>query len=499
MKLKFLRSLLHLRRGEFAHALAVAGQEKAVSSSWAALAYYRLGMYETVIRLPLEWTANLNVVSVTVSLAACGEHEKARAVLQKMRWRWTPARLRVFLSDALAPFMPVEALQLLESVARNAPASLHAALLLRNQRCEQAAQVLAHALAQGQAKHSPELYLYQSMATQGTPEVQLKRLNHFFAAHGLPAVVLRDEQAPPSPCNVQVTGERRAVDGPLVSVLMTTFRTGERAAVAIESLLNQTYRNLEIIVVDDASGDETPDLVDEWVRKDARVKLLRLKSNGGTYLAKSMGLKLARGEFVTCHDSDDWSHPLKIEFQVRPLLEDKALVATTSHWVRMQDDGMFFARPVHSLMRLNPSSPLFRRVPVLQKMGGWDCVRTGADSEFHARLNLVFGKKAIKRIKKPLALGSHRAGSLMTADETGYSDAGVSPQRLAYWQAWSCWHLDCLREGKLPFISLELMDVARHRMFSAPKEICVTILQIEAAQEQLQQFGQSSVKVGHAN
>lgn len=499
MKLRLLQILLHLRRGEFAHALAVAEEKELKSSCWAAWAYYRLGMYDSVTRLSLECPARRNVVPVVVSLAACGEHDKARAVLQKMRWRWTPVRLRVFLADALAPFMPVDALQLLESVAKDASASLYAALLLRNERPEQAAQVLAHALARGEAKHSPELYLYQSMAIKGPPDVQLKRLNHFFDAHGLPAAVLRDEQLPPSPCNVQVAGEHRAVDGPLVSVLMTTFRTGKRAAVAIESLLNQTYRNLEIIVIDDASTDVTPDLVDELAHKDARVKLLRLKTNGGTYLAKSMGLKLARGEFVTCHDSDDWSHPLKIELQVRPLLEDTSLVATTSHWVRMQDDGMFYARPVHPLMRLNPSSPLFRRTQVLQKMGGWDCVRTGADSEFHARLNLVFGKKAIKRIKKPLALGSHRAGSLMTADETGYSNAGVSSQRLAYWQAWSSWHLDCLREGKLAFISMNLMDVARHRMFSAPQEICVSASQIESAQEQLQQFLQGSVRVDHAN
>ncbi len=270
-------------------------------------------------------------------------------------------------------------------------------------------------------------------------------------------------------------------NGPLVSVLMTTFRTGERASVAIDSLLNQTYRNLEIIVVDDASGDATPDLVEAWARKDARVRLLRLSANGGTYLAKSMGLQLARGEFVTCHDSDDWSHPVKIERQVRPLLDDASLVATTSHWVRMQDDGMFYARPVHPLMRFNPSSPLFRREVVLKRMGAWDMVRTGADSEFHARLKLVFGKQAVKRIAQPLALGSHREGSLMTAGDTGYSDTGVSPQRLAYWQAWGAWHIDCLRKGVLPQLPLDLEVLAQERPFIAPQEIVVTAEQVRQA------------------
>jgi glycosyltransferase involved in cell wall biosynthesis len=275
------------------------------------------------------------------------------------------------------------------------------------------------------------------------------------------------------------------MNGPLVTVLVTTFNTGKRASAAIESLLDQTYRNLEIIVVDDASQDETPAWVEAWARRDARVRLLRLQTNGGTYLAKSMGLRLARGEFVTCHDSDDWAHPQKIELQVQPLLRDPALVATTSHWVRMQDDGMFYARSVYPLMRLNYSSPLFRRQLVLQRMSAWDCVRTGADSEFFARLRLVFGKHATKRIAKPLTLGSHRPGSLMTARETGYSDAGVSPQRLAYWEAWAGWHLDCLRRGDLPRLPLDLAALAEHRLFAAPAEICVGLELVKTVQAQI--------------
>ena len=214
------------------------------------------------------------------------------------------------------------------------------------------------------------------------------------------------------------------------------------------------------------------------------MRLLRLPTNGGT-LAKTMGLQLARGEFVTCHDSDDWSHPVKIERQVRPLLDNASLVATTSHWVRMQDDGMFYARPVHPLMRFNPSSPLFRREVVLKRMGAWDMVRTGADSEFHARLKLVFGKQAVKRIAQPLALGSHREGSLMTAGDTGYSDTGVSPQRLAYWQAWGAWHIDCLRKGVLPQLPLDLEVLSVSRPFVAPEEICVSEEQVRAAQAQV--------------
>ena len=476
----------HMRRAEFAQALARLQNSAWLARSglglrWQAWAYYRLGMYASAAALP-----GAAVWPAVVSLAASGQHEKAREVLRDLKSRAMPAPQKIALVDALAPFMPQEALHLLQTLGNTAPAPLRAGLLLRTGDVLQAQQVIGRALEAGQASQYPELYLYQTTAVQDAPLQQLERLNAFLQAYGVPSLALRHADTPPGPCNVVLAEPAAPVQGPLVSVLMTTFRTGERASVAIESLLSQTYRNLEIIVVDDASGDETPDLVADWARRDARVRLLRLHTNGGTYLAKSMGLQLARGEFVTCHDSDDWSHPMKIERQVLPLLNDSALVATTSHWVRMQDDGVFYARLVHPLMRFNPSSPLFRRELVLQRMGAWDCVRTGADSEFYARLRLVFGKRAIKRVVQPLALGSHREGSLMTACDTGYSDTGISPQRLAYWEAWGAWHIDCLRQGEGPRLPQDLAELAANRPFAAPEEICVSVQQVKAAQQEVQ-------------
>lgn len=485
--MRFFRTLRHVLRSEWAQALVSTQNSHVLDRlGWKAWAYYRLGMYATVADLPLPMGKLRYALPVLVSMAACGRHAEARNWLQSVDLAKWPARWVVALCDALAPFMPVDALRILRSTRKAAPPTLLAGLLLRTGDAAQARQTIQNALAAGKAMRYPELYLYQTMAQPDGADQQLGRLNAFLAAHQVPALSLRDPSLPPGPCNVQCAHALPQVEGPLVSILMTTYRTGARASVAIESLLNQTYRNIEIIVVDDASGDDTPDLVAEWARKDARVRLLRLPSNGGTYLAKSMGLKLARGEFVTCHDSDDWSHPVKIERQVQPLLEDAALIATTSHWVRMQDDGIFYARPVHPLMRLNPSSPLFRREPVLQRMGAWDMVCTGADSEFYTRLRLVFGKRAIRRVVQPLALGSHREGSLMTASDTGYSDTGISPQRLHYWESWSQWHLACLQQGALPKLPLDLKRLTEQRMFAAPQEIVVTTEQVCNAQAAMQ-------------
>ncbi len=477
----------HLQRGEFVQALARLQANAWLSKSalgrrWIVLASYRLCMYATVAGLPLQAVKWRGAWLAAVSLAACGRHEQARDVLYSLPLQCMSVKQKVALINALAAFMPEEALCLLKKLRETAiPSALHAGLLLRTGNTNEAKEVVSHALQTGQAQRHPELYLYETMAMQDEPRMQLERLNAFLQWHGVPKLCLRVEDQPPSPCNLVMAQILPYIQGPLVSVLMTTFRTGARASTAIESLLNQTYRNLEIIVVDDASDDDTPHLVEAWARKDTRVRFLRLSVNGGTYLAKSIGLHLARGEFVTCHDSDDWSHPVKIERQMRPLLEDPSLVATTSHWIRMQDDGVFYARPVHPLMRFNPSSPLFRREVVIKRMGGWDIVRTGADSEFYARLQLVFGKRSIKRLVQPLAFGSHREGSLMTAKETGYSDSGISSPRLEYWEAWSNWHIDCLRKGTLPRLPRDFEVLAKKRCFDAPLEVVLSAAQVREA------------------
>ena len=244
--------------------------------------------------------------------------------------------------------------------------------------------------------------------------------------------------------------------------------------------MQQTYRNIEIIVVDDAGDDDTENIVQSMASQDSRLRYIKLPVNVGTFTAKNMGLKLADGEFITCHDSDDWAHPRKIEYQIQPLLANPSLIYTTSQWVRVEDNGMYYARPVHPLMRLNPASPLFRKKIVLAETGVWDWVRTGADSEFAERLKWVFGAKASIQIKKPLTFGAHRADSLMTAPETGYDSNGVSPARLAYWEAWRAWHIECFTRDATPLIN---SDGLKPRQFTVPKKLMVSTQNLKLCQD----------------
>ncbi|WP_227105612.1 glycosyltransferase family 2 protein [Chromobacterium rhizoryzae] len=467
-----LHFIWHFNKNHFVKALSSLPS----TQNWALTncklwAFYQLGAYLTVSQAVSHKLGWRGVFAKTVSLAACGQMAMARQMLKRFRQQACWRQHDIALADALLPFLPEEALSLLKN-SPAPPSTLLAAALLRNGKTMEAQHLLRNQ-SQHSLQQEPELYLLLTNADGGTPLDQLHRLNAFLAAYEVPRLWLLDTSQPPSILNVTVLHASTSVIGPLVSVLMTTFRTGTRALAAIESVLAQSYRNLELIVVDDASDDQTPDLLTAIAKRDTRVQVIRLPKNVGTYIAKRIGLERAKGEFVTCHDSDDWMHPERIARQVTPLLADSRLICTTSNWVRIQDDGVFYARPVHPLMRLNPASPLFRRERVLYATGPWDCVRTGADSEFLARLRVVFGTKAIKKIRQPLTLGCHRPNSLMTASDTGYSDTAISPQRLAYWEAWSNWHLEMLSRKQVPRINADIITALQQRPFSAPSKILV--------------------------
>ncbi len=98
----------------------------------------------------------------------------------------------------------------------------------------------------------------------------------------------------------------RQMTTPLVSVILIGYNDADRLPRAIESILSQTLHNLELIVVDDASTDHTPDVISRYARNDLRVTPVRLASNsGGCSAPRNAGLDIARGDFIMFADSDD--------------------------------------------------------------------------------------------------------------------------------------------------------------------------------------------------
>ena len=92
---------------------------------------------------------------------------------------------------------------------------------------------------------------------------------------------------------------------PLISIVVPIYQIDRYIGICIESLLNQTYENLEIILVDDGSPDRCPEICDLYASKDSRIKVIH-KANGGLVSARKAGLLSATGKYVGYVDGDDW-------------------------------------------------------------------------------------------------------------------------------------------------------------------------------------------------
>lgn len=106
----------------------------------------------------------------------------------------------------------------------------------------------------------------------------------------------------------------------LVSVIMPTYNRGYIIKMAIDSILNQTYRNIEFIIVDDNSQDDTKEIVNSY--KDDRIKYIYLESKSGANYARNIGIKNSNGNYITFQDSDDFSYENRIEEELKYLKEN---------------------------------------------------------------------------------------------------------------------------------------------------------------------------------
>jgi glycosyltransferase involved in cell wall biosynthesis len=106
---------------------------------------------------------------------------------------------------------------------------------------------------------------------------------------------------------------------PLVSVVVPAYNAASTIGETLLSVLSQTYRNLEVLVVDDGSTDETAAVVQSFTGRDQRVRLIQ-KPNGGVASARNAGIAASNGEFVAFIDADDLWHPTKIRKQVSVLV-----------------------------------------------------------------------------------------------------------------------------------------------------------------------------------
>jgi glycosyltransferase involved in cell wall biosynthesis len=106
------------------------------------------------------------------------------------------------------------------------------------------------------------------------------------------------------------------IDDALVSVVMTAYNAGKYIAESIESVLNQTYSNFEFIIIEDGSTDNTFEIIQDFAKRDNRIRVIRHDSNKGLSYSRAEYLVEAKGKYVTVVDADDVIFPEKIAKQV---------------------------------------------------------------------------------------------------------------------------------------------------------------------------------------
>lgn len=127
----------------------------------------------------------------------------------------------------------------------------------------------------------------------------------------------------------------------IVSVIITTHNRSKDLINAINSVLEQTYENIEIIVVDDFSNDNTPLVMDEYINKYQNIKYIRLNKSSGANVARNQGIKASTGRYISGLDDDDIMLPNRISKMLNHLTDEYAFVCTEVYYKFNETDLIY--------------------------------------------------------------------------------------------------------------------------------------------------------------
>ena len=123
----------------------------------------------------------------------------------------------------------------------------------------------------------------------------------------------------------------------LISVIVPVYNIEKYIDKCVSSIVEQTYKNLEIILIDDGSSDSSPQKCDEWAKRDSRIKVIH-KINGGVSTARNVGLDIASGDYIGFADGDDYLSLEQFE-KVAKVIDEHDPDVVTFDWYRVKENG----------------------------------------------------------------------------------------------------------------------------------------------------------------
>lgn len=232
----------------------------------------------------------------------------------------------------------------------------------------------------------------------------------------------------------------------LVSVILPTYNRGYCINKSIESVLAQTYRDIEVIVIDDGSTDNTREVIAAAFTGEPRVKYI-YRSNGGVAVARNHGIRLARGEFMALLDSDDSWKPWKTELQVRVLQERPDVGMVWTDMEAVNPDGQLIASRF-----LRKMYAAYRWYPEDESLFSQSFLLSNSDKE-HSSM-CPPGKVCIGDIFSPMMMGNlvHTSTVLMRRDRL--ARVGFFPETFRHGGEDYHFHLRTCHEGPVAFVDV---------------------------------------------
>ena len=188
---------------------------------------------------------------------------------------------------------------------------------------------------------------------------------------------------------------------PIFSVIIPLYNNDKYIISTIKSVINQTFKNFEIIIIDDKSTDQSLIKTTKFIKPYNNIKLLKNYKNIGVYKTINIGLKHIKGEYFTILGSDDIFHQNRLEEDYNSL-NNTSYLATISKYNRHNVNGNLIHKP-----RFGESMITFHK-SVLNIIGKYLNCRYGGDTEYMNRFKLIIGKDKLKYNNKILYKSIHK-------------------------------------------------------------------------------------------
>lgn len=203
---------------------------------------------------------------------------------------------------------------------------------------------------------------------------------------------------------------------PLISIILPNYNSEVTIEATIESIEKQTYRNWELIIVDDGSTDNSLSVVKKTSKYLSKITIYSNSSNKGVAYSRNVGLYFANGEYITFHDADDISHPERLSFQISQLLKSQKKIVIFKYF-RVDKELKPFI--INGKKKWNRVSGMMFHKDLIVEIGYFKPTHISEDSEYHERILAVYGRRSRKIINKVLYF------ALFSPDSLLFSNADV--------------------------------------------------------------------------